>query len=188
MRPVSPAHACLRQATASAHARLDGCFPQGLHDDASYRRYLQGMQGLLDALTAADAELGSRFVQHRQRLQQDLDAAGIANVPPPASMRVRGQAERLGARYVIEGSTLGARQLLRQVQTLGHVPDRGAAFLAYHVQHGRLHWPQLLDALAACDPGAADFPRLLQAARDTFALAATCFGQPRDTRGHGDGR
>lgn len=190
MTPVSPAQARLRQATSGLHARLDACFEHGLRDSASYHRYLQGMHGLLHALAAADVGLDAAFASHRAHLQADLAATGAGFLPTPTHdvIRIAGDSERLGARYVIEGSSLGARVLLRQAQTLGHDPECGATFLAYHVRHGLLHWPRCLQALAACDPDAADFAVLLQAARDTFALAATCFGQPHHTRGSADGR
>lgn len=190
MTPVSPAQARLRQATARLHARLDACFEHGLRDAASYHRYLQGMHGLLTALAGADPGLDAAFAGHRARLQADLAAtgAGVSSTPLHGGIRIAGDSERLGSRYVIEGSSLGARVLLRQAQALGHDPECGATFLAYHVQHGLLHWPRCLQALAACDADAADFVVLLHAARNTFALAATCFGQPHDTPGSADGR
>ena len=174
MTGVQPAHARLRAATAAGHARVDGCFPDGLRDAEDYRRYLRGMAALLAALAAADAELADAFIAQRGRLAQDMQATGTTAMPAPTASVLAGNAGRLGARYVVEGSALGARVLLRQAQALGHGPAHGASFLAYHAERGRTHWPRLLQALAACDADGAAFPALLAGARDSFALAAAC--------------
>lgn len=176
MTTPSIAHARLRKATASDHARVDACFAQGLHDDASYQRYLCGMQVLLQSLANADAGLAEEYAAHRAHIEQDLQTLGMeASFPVPGAPRIHSDTARLGARYVIEGSAMGARVLQRQAATLGHAPARGAAFLAYHAGRGATHWPRCMDALAGQNPASPGFETLLATARDTFALAARCF-------------
>lgn len=175
MTPRTAAHACLREATAVDHARVDGSFPHGLQDAAIYQRYLRGMHALLATLGESDAGLAAEYAAHRQRIADDL--AAIAACPPAARdvIDIPDAHARLGARYVIEGSALGARLLQRQARALGHDATLGATFLAYHVDRGYTHWPRLMLALAQHDPASPGFQTVLAAARNTFALAATCF-------------
>lgn len=180
----SPAHVQLRQATAVAHAQVDGCFPDGLADADTYRRYLQGMQRLLQSVADADPTLAATYAEHRRRLQADCTALACAapRAPSTVAWELDTDEARLGARYVLDGSALGARVLLRQADALGQVPEHGAAFLAYHVQQGRTQWPSLLRALSACDPASPAFARVTRAALDIFVLAADSFQCTADTR------
>ncbi|MGY0505779.1 biliverdin-producing heme oxygenase [Luteimonas sp. e5] len=173
MSGSSPAHARLRAATAHDHARVDACFPDGLADAASYRRYLRGMQVLLATLGEADPGLAEDFAGLLEALRQDLGHSVPASLPP--APRIPCAMARLGVRYVIDGSALGARLLLRQVHALGPNAGAGTAFLAYHVERSQQAWPALQHALASQDPASPPFTVLLDSARNTFALAADCF-------------
>lgn len=175
MTRPSAAHARLREATANDHARVDASFADGLHDVATYQRYVRGMQALLNGLAKNDAALAADYVAHQHHLSEDLTAHGLNAPTFVPSLRIANDDARLGARYVIEGSALGARLLQRQAQALGYSPTQGAAFLAYHVDRGITHWPQLMQALAQHDPASPNFQTVRGAARETFALAATCF-------------
>lgn len=178
MSATSPAHARLREATRDDHARVDGCFPDGLCDVGTYRRYLRGMQALLAALARADAELATAFARHRALLKADLADLGAApfETPPPAP-HIDGGAARTGARYVVEGSAMGARLLLRQAVSLGFKDGYGARFLAYHAGQADADWVRFRRQLASQAPEHPDFARLIETTRDTFALAATCLGR-----------
>ncbi len=176
MRNASPAHLRLRAASAADHARVDACFPQGLCDDGTYRRYLRGMHALLSALSAACPQLASEFSPMHEALAADLFALDAALPEAPPSPPIDTDAARLGARYVIEGSTMGARILQRQSLELGHDARRGARFLAYHLARGQHIWPALQQELATLDDAGVRFDAVLQSTRDTFALAARCFG------------
>ena len=178
MSTTSPAHARLREATRDDHARVDGCFPHGLHDAEAYRRYLRGMHALLDALAGADAELAAAFARHRALLEADLaDVGARPSAAPPAAPRIDGLAARTGARYVIEGSAMGARLLLRQAAALGFDREYGARFLAYHAGQADADWDRFRRQLASQAPEHPDFARLIETTRDTFALAAACLGR-----------
>ena len=175
MSAISPAHARLRAASAPDHARVDACFPRGLEDAATYRRYLRGMHGLLSALARACPRLADEYAPMREALAADLEALGSTPPAPPGLPPITDEAARLGARYVIEGSAMGARLLQRQAERLGHGPGPGGRFLAYHVARGEHAWPALKSALARLDADTASFEDVLRSTRDTFALAATCF-------------
>ena len=175
MTGPSAAHARLREATAADHARVDASFADGLRDAPAYRRYVRGMHALLNCLGKSDAALAAAFVTPLALLADDLSTLGLHAPNAPHLLSVADDAARLGACYVIEGSALGARLLQRQAQLLGHSPTQGATFLAYHVDRGYTHWPRLMQALAPLDPTSPEFQTVLDAARDTFALAAACF-------------
>lgn len=175
MTGPSASHARLREATAPDHARVDACFADGLCDAGSYLRYVRGMHALLSGLAQHDATMASEYADHRMLLGEDLAALGVPARVPPTTSAMGDDDARLGARYVFEGSALGARLLQRQALALGHTPVSGARFLAYHVDRGYTHWPRLMQALAQHDPASPGFQATLTAARDTFALAAACF-------------
>lgn len=105
------------------------------------------------------------------------DLAALSLPPLPAEGRcvpVAGLAARIGWEYVMAGSSLGARSLLRDARRLGFGPGRGADFLARHA--GGDGWNALLARLRGID--AEDDARCTEAvagARDAFALVYTCF-------------
>ncbi|SIQ29894.1 biliverdin-producing heme oxygenase [Solilutibacter tolerans] len=175
MTPRTAAHTRLREATAVDHARVDGCFPHGLQDAAAYRRYLRGMHALLTALSNRDEQLNVGYAIHRQHLADDLLALDARSASLPSGIDILDPHARLGVRYVIEGSALSARLLLRQAEALGHHATSGATFLTHHVDRGITHWPRLMQALAQHDPATSDFKTVIASARNTFALAASCF-------------
>lgn len=150
-------------------------FADDLHDAAAYQRYVRGMHALLNCLEKSDVALGGEYTAHRALLADDLAALGLVAPEPLPPLVFSDDDARLGARYVIEGSALGARLLQRQALSLGYSPAQGAAFLTYHVARGTTHWPQLMQALAQHDPASPAFHTVLTSAQQTFALAATCF-------------
>ena len=174
-RRVQPADVrqCLRQATASAHARVDARFADGIGAPGAYPRYLLGMYGF-----AADFEAATgRPPRQSAWLAQDLATLALAPLPaaaPPAMVADPG--ERAGWDYVMAGSSLGARRLLREARALGHTGAAGACFLDRHA-HGD-DWPEVQQRLATFD---ADDPRQLAAltggALDAFARVATWFAR-----------
>ncbi|MDR7191948.1 biliverdin-producing heme oxygenase [Luteimonas terrae] len=161
----------LRAETSDLHARVDACFADGLGTPLTYGRYLVGMQRF-----AADFEVVIGAVPRASYwLSGDLHDLALAPLPPSG---VRGYAidadTRLGWEYVMAGSSLGARHLLRGVQSLGHDERSGARFLARHA--GGDSWRNVLDRLAARS-ALTDLPYddLLQGARDAFLLVQSCF-------------
>lgn len=161
----------LRAGTADLHARVDACFAEGLTSHLAYGRYLVGMHRF-----AADHEV---VVDALPRLSfwlaADLQQLRLTPLPPSG---YRGRAadpeERLGWDYVMAGSSLGARYLVRGAQALGHGEDAGARFLTRHAASS--DWARVLERLDAHgDCAQATRQRLLQGARDAFGLVESCF-------------
>ncbi|MET0329462.1 MAG: biliverdin-producing heme oxygenase [Luteimonas sp.] len=166
----------LRAGTSDLHARVDAHFADGLGTPEAYARYLVGMHRF-----AADFEIVIGALPRASYwLAGDLDDLSLAPLPPAG---VRGFAsdadERLGWEYVMAGSSLGARHLLRDVQALGHTEQTGARFLARHA--GGTEWRNVLDRLTARS-AYVDLPytHLLQGARDAFLLVQVCFQRSFD--------
>jgi heme oxygenase (biliverdin-IX-beta and delta-forming) len=193
---TNPARACppavglrdrLRSATAAAHARLDAQLgAHSLQDLAGYRRFLEANAAALlpleNALVAAgvaqifpDWELRSR----RRAILDDLVRVdGKARpLPAPAPLDLGGM---LGTMYVLEGSRLGAKVLLRAIaQSADPVVTNATAYLRHGA--GRQLWPSFLAVLehhAATLPGEASAVDGALTAFDWFADAAARIGRP----------
>jgi len=139
-------HRLLRQATATCHERLDALLGSGLASTSDYAAYLRGMEGFLaDAgeVLGADA-----MTEHMLAwLRADLAFVGLVPSAPrlPATTEPQDGPARLGWEYVVAGSALGARLLLRDVRALGLDADGGASFLAGHAESAE--WQRFLRAL-----------------------------------------
>ena len=158
----------LRDATRPAHARVDALFRDGLGEPGTYAGYLAGMHRFLGAVWHALPDLGTPLTL----LQDDLEAIGHA-VPALPEPHPVAAAETLAWRYVIDGSSLGARVLLRQVAALGVDAGRGATFLAHHA--GGAAWDATCRDLDAFPPDPTGLRALCAAADRAFALAYHAF-------------
>lgn len=172
----SPAHARLREATRALHAAVDGLFPRGLASLADYRRYVLGMHRF-----AADHERAVDAPPRRSAwLARDLSSLALHPLPALGACRPQPeQATRLGWEYVMAGSSLGARALLRDAGRLGLDPASGACFLERHATGD--DWPALQARLRSLDAG--DETRMAQAeagARAAFARVRACFDRAFD--------
>ncbi|WP_156170511.1 biliverdin-producing heme oxygenase [Luteimonas sp. FCS-9] len=169
-RPVD-ARQILRRDTADLHARVDAFFADGLRTASDYARYLVGMHRF-----AADHEIAIGALPRQSFwLARDLQTLGLAPLPPGGICTpVANADERLGWEYVMAGSSMGARHLVRHARALGHDEDTGARFLARHAVDGE--WDRVLERLAACPPDDAPLmARLQRGARDAFVLVRSCF-------------
>ena len=147
--PMHDAHHLLRQATAPYHARLDATLEGGFATGDDYSAYLRGMQGFV--ADAAHALGGDAMTARLQAwLTADCDALGVASVEADPQVPSAGDAPtRLGWEYVVAGSSLGARFLLRDARKLGFDAGRGASFLAGHAVGN--DWHDFLRRLADSD-------------------------------------
>lgn len=111
----------------------------------AYRAYLKRTLGFYAPVERALSRILAPERNKVPALEQDLrflglDGAALSQVPridwsPPPGARLWGCA------YVLEGSTLGGRVLLRlATQKLGVTPDAGAAFLAGYAQRTAAMW------------------------------------------------
>jgi heme oxygenase (biliverdin-IX-beta and delta-forming) len=164
------ARARLRQATAELHGRVDAMFPAGLDSRHAYRRYVLGLHRF-----TADYEIATAALP-RASSWLALDLMALSQ-PPLTALGVRlplaDHAERLGWDYVMAGSSLGARVLLRDAGRLGFDAAHGAAFLARHADGAE--WAAVQSRLAGLDVDDARRMALAEAgAREAFALVRTC--------------
>ena len=165
------ARAVLRDATAAQHARVDDAFPTGLDTPQAYARYLRGMHRF-----ALDFEQATTRLPRQSRwLERDLAAVGLQPLMEPwaSPSPLADDDAVMGWEYVMAGSSLGARVLIRAVHRLGHTGEHGAHFL--ECQGTSDDWRQVQQRLAAVD--VADTPRLarmIDGARTAFTHVAVC--------------
>lgn len=155
-RPGESRRFALKRATDAAHTRVEGIIGQAgmFSSPEGYRRYLAATldirtryEALMDASDAAavwPAWPGRRIAP---LVAQDL--ADLGGRSPPfenvAAKPFKG-AELLGALYVLEGSSLGARVLSKSVQQFGLSASHGARHL--HAQAGDAAiWRDFVDLL-----------------------------------------
>jgi heme oxygenase len=147
----------LKAATAEAHERVEGVVrAAGMFDTLDgYRRYVAAtwalrtrFEGLLDMNGAAAIWplWPTRRIAHLA--EQDMADLGILPRPEEFAPSTLSSGELLGVLYVLEGSSLGARLLLRSVSRLGLSADNGARHL--HAQAGEASaWRGFVEVLEA---------------------------------------
>jgi heme oxygenase len=169
----------LRGATGTAHVRLDARFAQGLRTPAQYRTYVLGMQAFVSnaerALALANLRPAWKAWRDPARtawLDEDLTAIGIPALAEGPRMAINGDADAAGLFYVIEGSALGATQLLGDAQALGHGPGTGATFLCRHGGFGAgKRWRAFVADLERADFDTGSERAMLESAARAFASA-----------------
>ncbi|MGI4953697.1 MAG: biliverdin-producing heme oxygenase [Janthinobacterium lividum] len=163
----------MRAATAAAHQRLEDVMALDT-DRLTRARYAAALQVLHAMRAGWDPGLAALFGQppgpHAQWLAQDLAALGVSSLPPLA-MPAMDAAEGWGMRYVLEGSALGGRVLLRRAEWMGLSPDAGARYFAGEGAETGPRWKRFLQALdQAATPEAV--PLIVQGARRSFEALA----------------
>lgn len=153
----------LRAATHSDHQELDQLIGP-LTSEAAYRRYLKSLAafraGAEQAIRAAawpDALSSWAPASLTPLMQADLQDLRETSAPVPALAPPASVSALLGMLYVLEGSSLGARLLAKQVSTLGFTKDFGARHLAVQTASPD-NWQaflRLLDAAPEWDAKAA---------------------------------
>lgn len=169
----------LRDMTRDDHQQLDdmvGAFT----NLADYMHYLEGMAafrgGVESALAGADIGIGE--AQWRPGLIQKELADDIRDLGGQVPSRVAAfdmpsdSDGRLGVFYVLEGSSLGARILMRRALALGLSPERGARHLAAQANRPGA-WARLVTLIDGLSP--AGLERAARTARMTFASAIEAF-------------
>lgn len=176
----------LRSATRAQHATLDAMFSEGIGAPADYARYLRGMEHAVGMCAAADAHLARIYGATLRHLHADLQTlrlpvldacAPCVAVDFDKSALTFSNAQRLGVRYVIDGSSMGARLLIRHVQLSGWTSRQGASFLAYHLRRGSAVWPRLRARLDRLQTDHVAMHAMIESAQVTFATFAHSFAQ-----------
>lgn len=175
----------LSAATADLHAEVDARFAGSFEGDAAdYAGFLSVMAAVLLPLERALEGAGicaavPDWPERRRAclLLDDLQALGAApphEIDPPS---VAGEARQLGIVYVLEGSRLGGKLLLRRA--LGH-PDRGVRAATRYLSHGtgRDLWSSFLARLEAS-------PAVTSAPEEAVAGARAAFALFSDRAAHG---
>jgi heme oxygenase len=149
----------LHAATNDLHRRLDARLaPLALRGDAGYREFLFRSAMALLPVEQALNEAGVVNVlpdwPQRSRssaLAGDLAALSLPQPKPARFPEVRGEAFQFGMLYVLEGSRLGARLLLAEVEaTLAPTSQAATRYLAHG--QGQSLWPTFLQRLEASQP------------------------------------
>jgi heme oxygenase (biliverdin-IX-beta and delta-forming) len=191
----SPVHAeaspdllhLLRTATRPAHDRIETmlALTEPSLDGARYRAVLARFLGFWlgwEPRVAAALDDPLFFAPRRRAhlLRRDLDALGlpedeIAALPRCALPALAGPQAALGALYVMEGSTLGGRVLVRHVaRRLGVAEGMpGALYFSGYGDATGAMWRDFCVRLRAAPAGSA--PEITAAALATFDLLAAWF-------------
>jgi heme oxygenase len=172
----------LRRETADAHARTERHFAMLLGDAPTrvdYVRFLSAMWSFHAGIEPAlDRVIGWASRRKVPAIEHDLRALGEAIphrtcAPPP----LPDLDSALGAAYVVEGSTLGARVLHRHL-----VPRLGleeARFLSAYGERTIPMWRAFASELAARE---GDADRIVAAAVDTFLALERFLVDQRESR------
>lgn len=164
----------LRTATRDAHVHAEGALSASpwLDDPGQYERFLLRLLRFHEQVEAlVPSALVYTPVRRSVLIRADLAflTRAACTLPPTATLP-GGTAAVIGRLYVVEGSALGGRVLLRQITArLGHDASRGASCFA---PHGRQTLPRWRAFGQAVDAWAANHP--LEVA-PMVAAAGSCF-------------
>lgn len=111
------AHLTLRARTSAAHATIDAVFSKfDLSDRVSYIGFLKAHARVVPAIEAVLTDAKLPLPRPRAiLLKRDLEAFDHYLPPPLRIKKSLSTAEKWGLLYVLEGSRLGGRLLLRRV-------------------------------------------------------------------------
>lgn len=163
----------LRDATADAHARVDARVGDAFHDTAGYAAFLAGMHAFVRCARAVVGDVDD-LAACEAALADDLQVLGVPPLDIDAVPAPGRDVARLGWRYVVAGSSLGARVLVRRAQVLGFDAGHGARYLALHARGDA--WTSLLSTLDGLRPDPASEADACDGARAAFDCAERCFG------------
>jgi heme oxygenase len=163
----------LRDATAAAHRELDAQMSAfDLSVFSGYRRFLQASAGALLPLEAALVEAGidRLFPDWPERARSEVIAADLDRLAREAHATVSvsplTRSGMIGTMYVLEGSRLGAKFLLK---TVADAADPRISEATAYLSHGagKRLWQSFLAKLASEE--ACDEDEVIAAARGAFA-------------------
>lgn len=173
-----PLRQSLREATSAAHERLH-CHPgfaaiqNGSIDLAQYRSLLVRLYGFHVPFEAAVDIASDRSTWLRADLAAvTVGGYALAAIPQCSSLTgFDSQTRRLGALYVIEGSTLGGRQLARNLDPLlGSLVTEGRRFFLGRGSDTAAGWNVFLARLTDAGNTLAACNEIVDAAVMTFSI------------------
>ncbi|MDN3274029.1 biliverdin-producing heme oxygenase [Frankia sp. RB7] len=163
----------MRDATSAAHRELDAQMSAfDLATFSGYRRFLQASAGALLPLEAALVEAGvaRMFPDWPERARSAAITADLVRLGKDANATVSvlplTPSGMIGAMYVLEGSRLGAKFLLK---TVADTADPRIGEATAYLSHGAGHrlWQSFLAKLAS--EQTCDEDEVIEAARSAFA-------------------
>jgi len=174
--PGTARHA-LREATRAVHTRLHthpvlGAVQAGTIDIVSYSTLLARLYGFHAPFEAAAGIVPERSLWLADdMLMLGFTAQAIAALPLcPSLPRLDAPHRRLGGLYVVEGSTLGGRELSKRLDHLFGPNERaGRRFFSGREADTGKAWRAFADALDAAGERGAARDEMIAAAVETFA-------------------
>lgn len=178
----------LRRETAALHARLDAglAFPARA-DRPWYRKFLSTNTPVIVAEQAL-ARSGIETLlpdwperERRRALEHDLHALDLVPAHPSLPCIASDHASLLGWAYVLEGSRLGARVVLKFIEETGSAEIRGATEFLRHGQD-KGFWMSFSAMLRRSEHDQAFTDRACTAARSAFSLFLAAQSMPIKAR------
>lgn len=171
--PQNQLRSALREHTADSHGRLDRAV--GLFDTiAHYQSYLQRTQAFRQVMEAELTGFESWSIAGLGALAgqdlTDLDTPRLAPLPFAGAQNSHGF--RLGMIYVLEGSGLGARILVKRAAELGLGASYGARHLAAQTEDPA-RWKSFLALLEGVPEP--QFAPVLAGAEQSFQFALSIY-------------
>lgn len=170
----------LRARTAPRHDELDRAVGH-FANLASYGDFTRSTYRFRHAVEAAMAAAPAGWEIDPIAALAAQDMVDLALPLPPvdtAAPAIATPAERLGVAYVLEGSSLGARMLVREAQRLGLSEDFGARHLARQAgDHER--WRRFM---AELETTTASPEEVIAAAEATFGFALSIYAKAAHER------
>lgn len=183
-RPMPDARRVLREETRSLHDRAERALGDThLREMSGYIHMLRSNLIVTQAVARAAAPhlqawLTLGLERDCGRLRADLADLGATCTMPAVRIEIGDAAGAMGAVYVMEGARLGGRVLARQVRTSLDLTDvRGAAYLNGEGDASGARWRHFVEALNAGIVSPGDIDRALGAARSTFGLIISTYGE-----------
>jgi heme oxygenase len=151
MSQPGPVLSLLRAKTGDVHRRLEDrmdaierlAFPASRDD--LVQRYHQFHTAVETAMETGLTSASAGDWRRAGRVAEGLGELGLRPLPAP-TLNTFGRAEALGALYVLEGSSLGGRVILKDLARRG-ADCRGLAFLDPHGEGVGARWRAVIELL-----------------------------------------
>ncbi|MGF0540312.1 biliverdin-producing heme oxygenase [Agrobacterium sp. ES01] len=179
--PSSERRWLLRSGTSTLHEELDRRVGS-ISDLGSYQRYLRGMMRFRGPLERklADASYPSQLSGFTpcyiaSSLQRDMMVVTndqVAHAQEMSDIDLSTPEKMFGTLYVLEGSTLGSRLLIKQAAAIGIDETNGAEHLAKQSASGG-NWKAFLALLESAED--LDDQAIIVSALQTFTVAIDVF-------------
>lgn len=178
-------HARLRASTRPLHERAESAVDLAFYLSSmpNYCRLLQtlwrlhaGYDAYFESLYKSDCGIDFRFRRRAGSLLNDLAQLGSGPFGIPIEPPLSGHHELVGGLYVLEGSTLGGRILLKHAHSrLGVTAAFGASFFHGYGEGTTFAWKTLLAAINETPAVGEDADAMERGAKTTFETFIAAF-------------